>query len=68
MTEATLNGLPGSASGRSYLRTGLPAVYQTGDRTDFGMRFLTALEMVLDPVVALLDNLPSHFDPRARAR
>jgi phage tail-like protein len=63
MTEATLNGRPGSASGRSYLRTGLPAVYQTGDRTDFGMRFLTALEMVLDPVVALLDNLPSHFDP-----
>ena len=63
MTETTLNGRPGSASGRSYLRTGLPAVYRSGDRTDFGMRFLNALELVLDPVVALLDNLPSHFDP-----
>lgn len=63
MTEATLNGGPASASSRSYLRTGLPASYRYGDDSDFGLRFLMALETVLDPVVALLDNLPSHFDP-----
>jgi phage tail-like protein len=64
MTEATLHQGPGSASRREYLRSGLPAVYREGDRSDFGMRFLYAFELVLDPVVALLDNLPSHFEPR----
>lgn len=63
MTDSALDGRPGSASSRSYLRSGLPAFYQEGDGSDFGMRFLYALEMVLDPVVALLDNLPGHFDP-----
>jgi phage tail-like protein len=43
------------------MRDALPAVYREGD---FGMRFVGALEHVLDPVVALLDNLPAHFDPR----
>ena len=43
-----------------YLRGGLPAVYQEGD---FGMRFVGALEPMLDPIVALLDALPAHFDP-----
>lgn len=51
---------PPTASTRAYLRGGLPAVYQEGD---FGMRFVGALEEVLDPIVAVLDALPHHFDP-----
>jgi phage tail-like protein len=51
---------PEVASGRAYLRGGLPAVYQDGD---FGMRFIAALERLLDPIVAVLDGLPAHFDP-----
>ena len=38
----------------------LPAVYQ---EDDFGMRFVGALEALLDPIVAVLDALPAHFDP-----
>ena len=49
---------PKVASSRAYLRGGLPAVYQDGD---FGMRFIGALETLLDPIVAVLDALPSHF-------
>jgi phage tail-like protein len=51
---------PPVASSRAYLRGGLPAVYQEGD---FGMRFVGALETLLDPIVAVLDALPAHFDP-----
>jgi phage tail-like protein len=51
---------PPVASSRAYLRNGLPAVYQEGD---FGMRFIGALETTLDPIVAILDALPAHFDP-----
>jgi phage tail-like protein len=51
---------PEVASSRAYLRSGLPAVYQDGD---FGMRFVGALERLLDPIVAVLDGLPAHFDP-----
>jgi phage tail-like protein len=51
---------PQVASGRAYLRNGLPAMYQDGD---FGMRFVGALESVLDPIVAVLDALPAHFNP-----
>jgi phage tail-like protein len=51
---------PEVASSRAYLRGGLPAVYQDGD---FGMRFIGALETLLDPIVAVLDALPAHFDP-----
>jgi len=51
---------PEVASNRAYLRGGLPSIYQEGD---FGMRFIGALEQVLDPIVALLDALPAHFDP-----
>ena len=50
---------PPAASARRYLRRGLPAIYQEGD---FGMRFVGALETLLDPVVATLDNLPARFD------
>jgi phage tail-like protein len=49
---------PAVASGRAYLRESLPAVYQEGD---FGMRFVGALETLLDPIVAVLDALPAHF-------
>jgi phage tail-like protein len=51
---------PKSASSRAYLRDGLPSLYSDGD---FGMRFVGALESVLDPIVAVLDTLPEHFDP-----
>jgi phage tail-like protein len=51
---------PPVASSRAYLRNGLPAVYQ---ESDFGMRFIGGLEELLDPIVAVLDALPSHFDP-----
>ena len=51
---------PPVASNRAYLRAGLPAIYQDGD---FGMRFVGALEEMLDPIVAVLDGLPAHFDP-----
>jgi phage tail-like protein len=49
---------PAVASSRAYLRGALPAVYQEGD---FGMRFIGALETLLDPIVAVLDALPAHF-------
>ncbi|MGD9570314.1 MAG: phage tail protein [Thermoleophilia bacterium] len=52
---------PAVASARGYLRAGLPSIYQEGD---FGMRFVSALETLLDPIVATLDNLPAHFDSR----
>jgi phage tail-like protein len=51
---------PEVASSRAYLRGALPGVYQDGD---FGMRFVGALERLLDPIVAVLDGLPAHFDP-----
>jgi phage tail-like protein len=51
---------PPVASTRAYLRNGLPSLYQDGD---FGMRFVGALEELLDPIVAILDGLPAHFDP-----
>lgn len=50
---------PQTASARAYLRASLPALYQDGD---FGLRFVGALETVLDPIVAQLDALPAHFD------
>jgi len=51
---------PPSVSGRRVLRDNLPGIYSEGD---FGMRFVTAFEALLDPLVAALDNLPEHFDP-----
>lgn len=51
---------PEVASQRGSLRTGLPAVYQD---SDFAMRFVGALEEVLDPVAATLDNLHHYVDP-----
>jgi phage tail-like protein len=55
-----LNPPPVATSRRLY-RDRLPNVYhQDGD---FGLRFVGALEGSLDPVLALLDSLPAHFDP-----
>ena len=51
---------PTVASSRAYLRSGLPAIYQ---ESDFGMRFIGALEELLDPIVGVLDALPAHFNP-----
>lgn len=51
---------PASVSGRRLLRDNLPGIYGEGD---FGMRFVSAFEALLDPLVAALDNLPEHFDP-----
>ncbi len=56
---------PQAVSARRYLRDNLPGIYTEGD---FGMRFLGALETVLDPLVAVLDNLPDHFDPQYAPR
>jgi phage tail-like protein len=56
---ATGDAAPPTASCRAYLRAGLPAIYQDNG---FGMRFLGALETLLDPIVAVLDSLPAHFD------
>jgi phage tail-like protein len=56
---------PTPASNRRYLRGGLPALYQDHD---FTMRFVGALEGVLDPIVALLDGLVAHFDPALAPR
>jgi phage tail-like protein len=49
---------PAVASARGILRERLPGIYQ---QEDFGMRFVGALEEVLDPIIALLDALPAHF-------
>jgi phage tail-like protein len=51
---------PPSVSARRFLRDNLPGIYNEGD---FGMRFVSAFEDLLDPLVAALDNLPEHFDP-----
>jgi phage tail-like protein len=50
---------PEVASARALYRSRLPDIYQEGD---FGLRFVGGLERVLDPLLALLDSLPSHFD------
>jgi phage tail-like protein len=52
---------PPSASARAYMRASLPAVFR---ENDFAMRFVGALETVLDPIVATIDSLPAYVDPR----
>jgi phage tail-like protein len=51
---------PAVVSRRGTLRHGLPGVYND---TDFTMRFIGALETVIDPIAAVLDALPAHFSP-----
>jgi phage tail-like protein len=50
---------PAAASGPGHLRRQLPQLYR---ESDFAMRFVAALEAVLDPLLATIDNLPDHFD------
>jgi len=50
---------PPVASRRALLRRGLPALYR---EDAFAESFVTAFEQVLDPILALLDSIPSHFD------
>jgi phage tail-like protein len=59
-SSATTRDAPPAASNRAYLRDALPSLYQEGD---FAMRFVGALETLLDPIVGVLDALPAHFDP-----
>ena len=56
---------PRVVSERGLLRGGLPSLYQ---EEDFGMRFVGALEEILDPVFGILDALPAHFDPALAPR
>lgn len=51
---------PAVVSQRETLRSAMPAIYH---ETDFAMRFIGALEGVLDPITAVLDALPEHFSP-----
>jgi len=53
-------GPPAVVSRRAILRRGMPSIYH---ETDFAMRFVGALESVLDPIAATLDALPEHFSP-----
>jgi phage tail-like protein len=59
---------PATVSVRQHLRSGVPDIYRRDAfaRRDqpppFAMRFLQALEEVLDPIVATLDSLPAHLD------
>jgi phage tail-like protein len=63
-----LDGAPPTVSARQHLRKGVPDIYRRDNaaRRDqpapFAMRFLQALEEVLDPVTATLDSLPSHLN------
>ncbi|MGN6378317.1 MAG: phage tail protein [Gaiellales bacterium] len=69
--EPELRWSPPTASARGYLRAGLPSMYTDPDRVQpargrgpaFGLALVGGLEEVLDPVVAVLDCLPSHLVP-----
>lgn len=56
---------PPVVSQRAVLRRGLPSIYH---ESDFAMRFVGALEGVLDPIAAVLDSLPEHFSPDYASR
>ena len=64
-TEASVgeDPQPETVHTRSYLRNGLPGIYRDDGNGDFAMRFVGALENVLDPIVAIVDTLPAHFNP-----
>jgi phage tail-like protein len=61
-------GAPATVSARRHLRNGVPDIYRRDFNASrdkpppFAMRFLHALEEVLDPIVATLDSLPAHLD------
>lgn len=66
--QPVLANAPETVSVRRHLRNGVPDIYRrdaTARRDQpppFVMRFLHALEEVLDPIVATLDSLPAHLD------
>lgn len=59
---------PPTVSVRRHLRNGVPDIYRRDanagrdEPPPLAMRFLHALEEVLDPIVATLDSLPAHLD------
>lgn len=59
---------PATASVRRHLRNGVPDIYRRDAASlrdqppPLAMRFLHALEEVLDPITATLDSLPAHLD------
>jgi phage tail-like protein len=58
--SSQVDGPPPVVSRRAILRRGLPSIYH---ESDFAMRFVGALEGVLDPIAAVLDTLPEQFSP-----
>lgn len=64
LQRPTANGgnrdTPKVISARATLRGSMPAIYH---ESDFAMRFVGALETVLDPIAGVLDALPEHFSP-----
>jgi len=59
------NGVPPVVSRRAVLRRAMPSVYHDRqlDRSLFAIRFVGALEGVLDPIAGVLDTLPQQFCP-----
>jgi phage tail-like protein len=63
-----LRDAPSTVSAREHLRRGVPDIYRRDfsarrdEPATFVIRFLHALEEVLDPIVATLDSLPAHLD------
>jgi phage tail-like protein len=51
---------PATVSNRRVLRGGLPELYAS---SRLAMGFLKGLEQLVDPLEAMLDNLPAHFHP-----
>jgi phage tail-like protein len=57
-----MTSAPSVSSSRAYMRGQLPGVFR--DEPDgFGSGYLEALELVLDPIFAVLDSLPAYVDP-----
>ena len=65
---SALDVAPPTVSAREHLRKGVPDIYHRDNVAapdkppPFAIRFLQALEEVLDPIVATLDSLPAHLD------
>ncbi len=62
LARAGAESVPKVASAREYLRSGLPSIYR--EKGSFGMRFLYALERVLDRRVAIVDSLGAYLSPQ----
>ncbi len=62
MVDDDNDDVPKVASARCYLRDAMPLIYRT--KGSFAMRFLHALERVLDPRVAIVDSLWAYVEPQ----